>query len=215
MDDRKNPDIRSSQRDAWNLRYQGRSRQWGNARNWPSCIHKEGLILELGIGDGKNLRSRPDTSARFVGMDFSSEAIKACANDHEMSDVRLVIADACSIPFRDNTFSMIFAHHVIGHIPSGLQVCILDEIFRTLTPSGCVILTVFGTGDMREGSGTEIEPSTYLRGDGIITRYFSEDMIQKLCYRFVIRNMSRTEWAYRIRGVRYLRSEISVIMEKD
>lgn len=215
MDCSNTPDIRPSHRDAWNLRYRGSRRQWGNARAWPPSIPKDGLILELGIGDGKNLRSRPDTSSLYVGMDFSSEAIRACTNDREMADVRLVIADACSIPFQDNTFSIIFAHHILGHIPSGLQVCTLDEVWRTLTPSGFVILTVFGTGDMREGSGTEIEPSTYLRGDGIITRYFSEDMIRNLCYRFTIHKMSRTEWTYSIRGVRYPRSEISVILGKD
>lgn len=215
MDDSEDPGFRDSLREAWNRRYQGRRRQWGNALEWPSNKIKEGLILELGIGDGKNLRSRPNTSSLFVGLDFSAEAVRVCAKDPAMSEIRLVTADACMIPFQDNTFSVIFAHHVLGHIPSGLQVCFLDEVWRTLTPPGYVILTVFGTGDMREGTGTEIEPLTYLRGDGIITRYYSEDMIQKLCNRFIIHDIGRTEWTYTIRGALHLRCEISAILGKQ
>ncbi|MDD3052650.1 MAG: class I SAM-dependent methyltransferase, partial [Candidatus Cloacimonetes bacterium] len=66
----------------------------------------------------------------------------------------------------------------------------------------------------RDNTGVLVEPSTYLRGDGIMTRYCSEENIRTLSHNFIITEMKRIEWSMRIRGRDYIRAVISAILRK-
>ena len=48
----------ADQQKAWDTRYRVKGRQWGNAPCEFSGTGTSGIILELGIGDGKNIRVR-------------------------------------------------------------------------------------------------------------------------------------------------------------
>jgi len=41
-------------------------------------------------------------------------------------------------------------------------------------------LEVFGRGDLRYGEGVQTEPSSFIRGNGILTHYFAEDELLQL-----------------------------------
>ena len=48
------------------------------------------------------------------------------------------VADARSLPFSDNTFELIYASHIIEHIPWYDTATALAEWFRVLTPGGAL-----------------------------------------------------------------------------
>ena len=203
-----------NQREAWDYRYRMKGRQWGNAPTEISELPDSGIILELGVGDGKNLRARRLSGAYYIGLDFSREALYLCQKEPVLSGIPLLLADACHIPIRDALVNKVYAHHILGHLSSLLTPVLISEIFRVLCPNGQLIITVFSSGDMRDNTGKEVEPSTYLRGDGIITRYYTEDMIRALCPGFIIREINRIEWPMRIRGKEYNRSFFTGLFEK-
>nr|WP_319540538.1 class I SAM-dependent methyltransferase [uncultured Methanospirillum sp.] len=202
-----------SQQYAWDRRYSEKGRQWGNAPTEFSHTSSCGTILELGVGDGKNLRVRGNRDAFFIGLDFSPAALCICRSDPQLAGVHLLLGDACYIPLRSSSVDLVYAHHILGHLSSLLQPLLIEEVFRVLKPRGMLALTVFASGDMREGKGEEVEASTYIRGDGIITRYFTPEEISHLG-RFIVHTINREEWPFPVRGKKYVRAVLTALLEK-
>jgi ubiquinone/menaquinone biosynthesis C-methylase UbiE len=65
-------------------------------------LPSEGPIIEIGAGTGLNFKHYRDTS-EIVATDISLEMLRRA--NHLNSSVKLVQADACRIPFADDTFN--------------------------------------------------------------------------------------------------------------
>jgi SAM-dependent methyltransferase len=209
-----NPLYSASQREAWDDRYRIKGRQWGNAPVESPHEQENGVILELGVGDGKNIRARNIQNQTLIGLDFSIEALLLCKKDPTIQNTSLVLADVSYLPFSLSSIDQVFAHHILGHLPESQQTVFMSEILKILKPGGRLILTVFGYEDMRRGKGREIEPSTYIRGDGIITRYYSHEDIESLHSGFDIIRIENKTWPFRVRGKEFKRSLLTAIMER-
>ncbi|MFC7357684.1 class I SAM-dependent methyltransferase [Jejudonia soesokkakensis] len=56
------------------------------------------------------------------------------------SPIADVKADICKLPFKDNSFDIIFCNHVLEHIPDDTKA--MQELYRVLAPGGMAILQV-------------------------------------------------------------------------
>ncbi|WP_435134054.1 class I SAM-dependent methyltransferase [Formosa sp. A9] len=54
-----------------------------------------------------------------------------------LADVK---ADICDLPFKDNSFDIIFCNHVLEHIPDDTQA--MKELYRVLKPSGMGVFQI-------------------------------------------------------------------------
>ena len=86
----------------------------------------------------------------------------------------LILADARLLPFRKNSFDAVFAFHVTGHLLLQGRGALACEVARVLRVGGNLFFREFGAEDMRNGQGDEVEESTFRRGSGVLTHYFSE-----------------------------------------
>jgi SAM-dependent methyltransferase len=104
----------------------------------------ESGILDLGCGDGFISRClfAPKHLQVTSGIDVSKRYIlKAKRNDRNPQVYKsLQVADAHNLPFKDQTFDIVFSNCVMEHIP-GLQD-VLYEVSRVLKNGGTFILTV-------------------------------------------------------------------------
>lgn len=107
-----------------------------------------GAILDVGFGTGwltRRLKNYfPDSSV--VGLDFADGMI-AAARDME-GDFRIVQADACRLPFRENSFGMIIsnlAYQWMPDLPGALGGC-----YGILAKEGKLRLTMFGHDTFEE-----------------------------------------------------------------
>ena len=104
------------------------------------------IILEAGCGSGQDLNrlSNEYSKSLFVGLDYSLQALqKCCSLTDNMNLGRFVQGDILSLPFRDNTFDLIFNSGVIEHFRDTTQP--LDEMIRVTKPGGYVIAFVPNT----------------------------------------------------------------------
>jgi len=161
-------------RESWNRLYERDERPWKGSCDEELPMH--GLVLELGIGNGKNLTAFPP-DARIVGLDFSISALRACAKKHQMP---LLQADVTALPFRDGSFMNVAASHVLGHLDLVSMRKASAEIERVLQKGGTLYISVFGEEDMRFGRGEEVEQRTFKRGNGVITHYFLDQELPDL-----------------------------------
>jgi SAM-dependent methyltransferase len=58
---------------------------------------------------------------------------------HKRQEVEYVIGDACHLPFRSNSFSIIVSHGAINFFPNEMRF--LNEVRRVLTNKGFLILS--------------------------------------------------------------------------
>jgi ubiquinone/menaquinone biosynthesis C-methylase UbiE len=163
-----------STRESWDRLYERDSRPWKGSSDEELPMH--GLVLELGIGNGKNLTSFT-SSAEIIGLDFSRPALKACARKYQ---IPLLQADVTALPFRDRSFANVAASHVLGHLDRASMCTASEEIERVLQKGGVLYVSVFGEEDMRFGKGEEVEPRTFKRGNGVITHYFLENEVPEM-----------------------------------
>lgn len=160
-----------SARECWDRLYEKEGRPWKG-----SCdeeLRMRGPVLELGIGNGKNLSALPK-GAEVVGLDFSRSALMACAG---LKRISLLQADVVALPFRDGSFPAIAASHILGHLEAASRLKAAGEMVRTLADGGLLYVSVFGEEDMRCGKGDEVEERTFARGNGIACHYFLENEV--------------------------------------
>ncbi len=198
--------------DAWDKDYRSRGRLWGSATKDIPDLREGSEVLELGCGDGKTLSAMAGRDWRITALDISAEALRL--SRITMQEAFLLLADARRLPFRDESFDAIFAFHVTGHLLLADRESAASEATRVLRKGGKLFLREFGAEDMRLGKGKEVELSTFRRGHGVITHYFTEDEIAELFPGLEPLSVSSHCWKMRIKGKDMMRSEVAAIFNK-
>ena len=98
---------------------------------------KELKILDVGCGDGSSEEffSKHFSKSKITGIDVSKVSIKV-AKDKKIPRCSFLNYDGEKIPFKDNTFDVIFVACVFHHINKNFHQKIADEIMRVLKPKG-------------------------------------------------------------------------------
>jgi SAM-dependent methyltransferase len=102
-------------------------------------------VLEWGCGCGRILRHLPSFLApkRIYGNDIDPEAI-AWVNENLPWVETSLTNGMPPLPYRDNSFDLIFNHSVMTHLDETYQDAWLAELSRVLRPGGIVTLTASG-----------------------------------------------------------------------
>ncbi len=187
-----------SGREAWDRLYADQGRPWKGMAD--EVVPLAGTVLELGVGNGKGLSALASTASP-VGLDISRPALLSCQGHFS---IPLVQADVRQLPFKDRSFSGVSASHVLGHLTSAGREMAAREIVRVLRPNGLLYLNEFGEQDMRCGRGSEPEPRTFERGNGIICHHFIDGEFREL---FPSLRLER-EWERRVDKRYHGRAEV-------
>ncbi|MGR9037510.1 MAG: class I SAM-dependent methyltransferase [Gammaproteobacteria bacterium] len=69
-----------------------------------------------------------------TGVDIDEKAVKFAVSSHCRENLKFCIADAMTLPFKNDSFDVVVCAHVYEHLPDPSKM--LDEIFRVLKPQG-------------------------------------------------------------------------------
>lgn len=186
--------------EAFQSDYKTRGVRWAGTADVP-VLPEHAFVLEAGCGNGKTLSHLKHA----VGCDISPEAVRL-AGTH-----RAVTGDICRLPFYDEIFDVVFCFHVLGHLTAQNRKTAAEELLRVLKPGGHLYFRGFANKDFRFGKGKEVEAQSFLRGDGIMTHYFTPDEVREL---FGDGELSEYTWGLKIRGEVVLRAEVRGIFQK-
>ncbi len=102
-------------------------------------IHQQ--VLDFGCGDGTSLElfRAANPNWALYGIDISAESVEL-ARQKNISHSEISVFDGMSIPFQDESFSMLFAANVMHHIPFEHHERVINEFYRVLSPGGQIII---------------------------------------------------------------------------
>lgn len=195
--------------DPWDNDYRRRGRLWGGSARGFHGITAASRILELGCGDGKTVSQLVQRGCQVTAIDLSPHAAMLCR--HACTDPdppEILIADARKTPFLNETFDIILASHIAGHLTAEGRRELADEVFRLLVPGGMLHFCDFSCDDFRYGRGTETGPGTFVRNNGIATHYFTDTEVLEMFLGLAAESLSHHRWSLRVRGMLLPRAEI-------
>ncbi|MDE1654204.1 bifunctional demethylmenaquinone methyltransferase/2-methoxy-6-polyprenyl-1,4-benzoquinol methylase UbiE [Actinotignum schaalii] len=120
---------------------------FGQVRLWRRYVTEalrieEGMeILDLACGTGTSTEHFARVGARVVGADFSDGMLEVARLRHP--DLRFVQADACDLPFANNTFDAVTISYGLRNIHDPQRA--LEEMARVTRPGGHVVIAEFST----------------------------------------------------------------------
>jgi len=82
----------------------------------PADVHGR-LVLDAGVGAGRYAEVMARWGAEVVGVDLTRAVDAAAENLRAWSGVHLVQADIFALPFRDETFDLVYSIGVLHHTP--------------------------------------------------------------------------------------------------
>lgn len=105
-------------------------------------VTKEMSVLEIGCGEGGNLKPFVDMGCKVTGIDICEPQIKLAKEtyaDHpNQGNLTLICEDIYKVTELDETFDIIIIRDVIEHIPN--QERFLPFIKRFINPSGVIFV---------------------------------------------------------------------------
>lgn len=109
------------------------------------------VVLDAGCGSGRFSRAAAELGARqVIGLDISSAVEEARRVVNGCQNAAIVKGDILKLPFRGESFDMIFSIGVLHHLPDPRRG--FHELTRYLKPGGKLYIWVYS----REGNGAVI-----------------------------------------------------------
>ncbi|XP_017138253.1 methyltransferase-like protein isoform X2 [Drosophila miranda] len=148
-------------------------------------------IFELGCGVGNTilplLQYSVEPKLKVFGCDFSARAIDILRSQPQFDDKRceVFVMDATEeqwpVPFEENSQDIIVMIFVLSACQPKKMQQILDNCYRYLRPGGLLLFRDYGRYDLaqlRFKSGKCLEDNFYVRGDGTLVYFFTEEELR-------------------------------------
>lgn len=177
-------------------------------------------ILDVGSGAGAHLALLALHGAKVIATDITFDRVVATKKKLAMidnSDEYFALqADAEELPFRDDSFDIVFSNGVLHHLPNTDTA--IGEIFRVLKPNGKAIIMIYAKhsfyywiglflyqGIIRGnlfrhpnylGRVTEWMSQKKRTADNPITKVFTGKDIKSLFHKFEIKSIRKNGFEY-------------------
>ena len=196
----------------WDGEYSTKGALWKGAPRHSIDLLPGSLVLEVGCGSGKTISGM--NGVRAIGIDISSVALDMCRDRYSSEGQGYALADAGKLPFRDGCFDVVVCFHVLEHLYRREREESARDMLRVLRPGGEVRFKAFSRADMRHGKGQEVEPSSFIRGAGVLTHYFLEGEVRELFAGTTETSFEEIRIEKMIMGQDALRSRLSFVFKK-
>jgi SAM-dependent methyltransferase len=111
------------------------------ARGLGRPIRHKSRVLDFGVGWGRTIRCFMRETKHLYGVDVEPRFLDA-ARETGCPATLSLISPRGSLPYRDETFDLVYAYSVFTHLPLPVQEHWLAEIRRVMAPTGMFVATV-------------------------------------------------------------------------
>ena len=122
--------------------------RYGMENHLPACFDALNVsgkrVLEIGLGQGADSESLIRRGAKWSGVDLTHESVERVRTRLTLRDLPfddLKQGSVLDLPFKDDTFDMVFSHGVLHHVPEIKHA--EKEIHRVLRPGGELVIMMY------------------------------------------------------------------------
>ena len=164
--------------------------------------HAGEKVLEIGVGVGTDILQYAKNKSKVYGIDLTRNAVgttRLNLKRYGLNAENLQVADAENLPFKDNTFDLVFSFGVLHHTPNTLKG--INEIHRVLKPEGKAIVMLYSVGwkhifkrifingilkgdILRMGYQRTINKNTEVKGNSPLTKVYLKGAVKRLFWGF-------------------------------
>jgi len=155
---------------------------------------KNKKILDVGCGIGMFLSQFKELGSKVYGIDIDKEKIQIAKNKFK----NVFLAPSEKLPFRKDTFDIIWLHEVIEHVDNDVET--MKECFRVLKPGGKIVIFAPNRLWLFETHGIYLGDK-YIFGNIPLVTYLPNKIYNKLTPH--VRNYTRKKLLNLINGVSY------------
>jgi ubiquinone/menaquinone biosynthesis C-methylase UbiE len=185
------------QENVWDLEYKRNSSKWRRERHSIPNVLKDKIVLEIGVGNGKNLSEIINQKPKIVSaLDSSKEAILICKRNFNQKNLKFVKRDIINSGFANGAFDVILCYYVLNNLLEKDRKLAVREMYRILRRGGILIFEDFMKGDLRQSKseGEVIEKNTLLKKNGLICHFFSKAEVKKLFRKFKVEEIEEKKF---------------------
>jgi ubiquinone/menaquinone biosynthesis C-methylase UbiE len=105
--------------------------------------YKNKKVLEIGVGVGTDHLELAKSGAILTGIDITLESVELTNKNLKLHGYKsnLLVADAEYLPFKDNSFDIVYSFGVLHHTPNTQKA--INEVYRALKPQGRAIISLY------------------------------------------------------------------------
>jgi len=120
-----------------------------------SCDGEKIKVLDVACGTCRMIPPAHDCNklVDYYGID-SSKTMLDSVREWFHTPSKLIKGDATKLPFKDNTFDVVFTFHLLWHLPNEIQLDIMKEMRRVCKKGGVIVLDIIN-GDFIWGKDTK------------------------------------------------------------
>lgn len=104
-------------------------------------ISKKGTLLDVGCGAGFLTNRMAKEGFQVTGVDLSQESLNVAERYDTTKTAKYIKADACHLPFADDSFDVVTTLDFLEHVPNPADV--VKECARVLKPGGVFFYHTF------------------------------------------------------------------------
>jgi SAM-dependent methyltransferase len=144
---------------------------------------KEGKILELGAGLGKDTRYFARYGYLVTSTDFSDKALEISkweASAQKLTNCTFQNIDISkTLPYKDGEFEVVYAHAVLHYFSQQITDQIFSEIARVLVDNGIFATLLKSKEDPEVLNSVKLQENFYQTPQGLTERFFTLEEIKK------------------------------------
>ena len=146
-----------------------RYKPWPETMKFADRLKPNSQILDLGCGNGRNLRHLASKGMRVFGLDISQGQLEIAGHrtldEVPDADFHLLAGDAEFIPLKENKLDAVIFIATLHHLPSqDARLNSLKEIHRILRPGGLCLVSAWARE--QEKFEKELREGQEVIGDG-------------------------------------------------
>lgn len=116
---------------------------WEELKHLTKYVKQGDRVLDLGCGNGRFYEELKTLKISYTGIDHSGGLIEQ-AQKKFGEEAIFMYGDALSLPFKKNSYDVVYSFAVLHHIPSKqFRKLFFEEIDRVLKDDGIAIITVW------------------------------------------------------------------------
>ncbi|MCK5772633.1 MAG: class I SAM-dependent methyltransferase [Thermoplasmata archaeon] len=166
---------------AWDRRYSS-GVKWGGSKQGLPDLETGARVLEIGCGTGDNTISAVGRGWRVTAIDLSSKGLDIAEKRLSDRGLKAVLLERdATLPLCDlGLFDCVLLHHVLGAMLDEERRRCVENILEVLSADGVISFLDLSVHDMRFGKGKVVEDGSFLKEDGILQHFFTEEEVRGL-----------------------------------